>query len=155
MESKLKHLEMIQAVVNRMASNSFLLKGWSVTLVSALLALAAANSDRRFVFVAVLPLLMFWLLDAYFLRQERLFRKLYDKVRNARGECDRLLNEHRAARCGNGLLDRRDVFTDAGDLLRRAGGRRHHHCIAAGFLKRLRAPSGGRTTFFKTGRGER
>ncbi len=81
MESKLKHLEMIQAVVNRMANNSFLLKGWAVTLVSALLALAAANSDRRFVFVAVLPLLMFWLLDAYFLRQERLFRKLYDKVR--------------------------------------------------------------------------
>ena len=81
MESKLKHLELIQAVVNRMANNSFLLKGWSVTLVSALLALAAANSDRRFVFVAVLPLLMFWLLDAYFLRQERLFRKLYDKVR--------------------------------------------------------------------------
>jgi hypothetical protein len=81
MESKLKHLDMIEAVVNRMANNSFLLKGWSVTLVSALLALAAANSDRRFVFVAVLPLLMFWLLDAYFLRQERLFRKLYDKVR--------------------------------------------------------------------------
>ena len=81
MESKLKHLEMIQAVVNRMANNSFLLKGWSVTLISALLALAAANSDRRFVYVAVLPLLMFWLLDAYFLRQERLFRKLYDRVR--------------------------------------------------------------------------
>lgn len=85
MESKLKHLEMIQAVINRMAGNSFLLKGWSVTLVSALLALAAANSDRRFVFVAVLPLLMFWLLDAYFLRQERLFRKLYDKVRTLDG----------------------------------------------------------------------
>jgi hypothetical protein len=85
MESILKHLEMIQAVINRMASNSFLLKGWSVTLVSALLALAAANSDRRFVFVAVLPLLMFWLLDAYFLRQERLFRKLYDKVRTLNG----------------------------------------------------------------------
>jgi hypothetical protein len=85
MESKLKHLEMIQAVINRMASNSFLLKGWSVTLVSALLALAAANSDRRFVFVAALPLLMFWLLDAYFLRQERLFRKLYDKVRTLDG----------------------------------------------------------------------
>ena len=81
MESKLKHLEMIQAVINRMANNSFLLKGWSVTLISALLALAAANSDRRFVFVAILPLLMFWLLDAYFLRQERLFRKLYDHVR--------------------------------------------------------------------------
>ncbi len=41
MEAKLKHLEMIQGVVNRMASNSFQLKGWSVVLVSALFALAA------------------------------------------------------------------------------------------------------------------
>jgi len=36
MEAKLKHLEMIQDVIKRMASNSFLLKGWSLTLVVAL-----------------------------------------------------------------------------------------------------------------------
>jgi hypothetical protein len=81
MESKIKHLEMVQAVVSRMASNSFLLKGWCVTLVSALLALAARDADKRFALLAYYPVLVFWVLDAYYLRQERLFRKLYDSVR--------------------------------------------------------------------------
>ena len=80
-EAKLKHLELIQGVINRMASNSFFLKGWCVTLVSAVLALSAKDADRRFALLAYYPVLMFWILDGYFLRQERLFRKLYDKVR--------------------------------------------------------------------------
>ena len=64
-----------------MASNSFSLKGWSVILVSALFALAAASPDACFSLLAYFPAVAFWVLDAYFLRQERLFRKLYDKVR--------------------------------------------------------------------------
>lgn len=83
MDAKLAHLQMIQAVIARMASNSFLIKGWSVTLVAALFALAAAGPNARFVYVAGFPALMFWALDAYFLRQERLFRKLWDQVRTA------------------------------------------------------------------------
>ena len=82
MENKLKHLELIQNVINRMASNSFLIKGWCVTLVAALLALASQSSNTKYVIVALLPTVMFWILDSYFLRQERLFRKLYDHVRN-------------------------------------------------------------------------
>ena len=74
---------MIQGVINRMAGNSFLLKGWGVTLVSALFALAAKDSNTKFIFVAYYPVLMFWILDAYFLRQERLFRKKYDEVRHS------------------------------------------------------------------------
>ena len=81
MEKKLKHLEMLQAIINRLAGNSFLLKGWCVTLVSAILALAAKDSNTDFILVAYYPVLMFWILDGYFLRQERLFRKLYDEVR--------------------------------------------------------------------------
>lgn len=81
MEHKIAHLQMIQGVINRMAGNSFLLKGWSVTLVSALFALAAAASNEMFVALALLPALAFWTLDGYFLQQERLFRALYDKVR--------------------------------------------------------------------------
>lgn len=81
MDAKIEHLKMIQAVIKRMAGNSFLLKGWCVTLVSALLALSSKDSDSRFVVVALFPVLIFWILDAYFLRQERLFRKLYDKIR--------------------------------------------------------------------------
>ena len=86
MENKVAHLEMIQAVITRMAGNSFLIKGWSVTLVVALFALAAANTNELFVYLAYFPAFMFWALDAYFLRQERLFRKLYDHVRGAENE---------------------------------------------------------------------
>src|SRR5690242_9812375 len=79
--NKTKHLEMIQAIISRMGSNSFLLKGWCVTLVSAVIALAAKDHDKRFIVVAYYPILMFWILDGYFLYQERLFRRLYDDVR--------------------------------------------------------------------------
>lgn len=81
MEKKLKHLEMLQAVISRMANNSFRLKGWNVVLVSAIFVLASSESKSQIVCLAYLPTAVFWLLDGYFLRQERLFRKLYDKVR--------------------------------------------------------------------------
>ena len=83
--AKIAHLQMIQAVVTRMAGNSFLIKGWSITLVAALFALAAANTNGLFIYLAYFPTFMFWALDAYFLRQERLFRKLYDHVRTTEG----------------------------------------------------------------------
>lgn len=77
----MKHLEMIQTTVSRMANNSFLIKGWSVTLVAALFALAAKDSEQNYVYISYLPVVMFWSLDGYFLNQEKLFRKLYDSVR--------------------------------------------------------------------------
>ncbi len=79
----IKHPEFIQATITRMGTNSFLLKGWTVTLSAALLALAASAPDRIFVVVALIPALSFWGLDAYYLRQERLFRELYDDLRLA------------------------------------------------------------------------
>lgn len=81
MESKLAHLEMIQSVVDRHAHNSFLIKGWSIVLVSALFALAARDAHLGFAYLAYFPAAMFWVLDGYYLRQERLFRCLYDHVR--------------------------------------------------------------------------
>jgi len=86
MEKKLAHLEMIQGVINRLSQNSFLLKGWCVVLVSALFALAAGNSRVYFIYLAYFPALAFWILDAYFLWQERLFRALYDHVRKMKEE---------------------------------------------------------------------
>ena len=79
--NKQSHLEMIQGVINRLSHNSFLLKGWTVVLVSAMFALAAKDSALLFVYLAYFPAIAFWCLDGYFLRQERLFRKLYDYVR--------------------------------------------------------------------------
>lgn len=87
MEKKIKHMEIIQGVINRMAFNSFALKGWIVTLVAGIFALATKDVDTRYFFVVYIPIITFWGLDAYYLLQERLYRALYDKVRNM-GEDD-------------------------------------------------------------------
>jgi hypothetical protein len=81
MDNKVKHLEMILRIVDRLSNNAFLLKGWSVVLVSALFALAAKDAKPFFVYLCYFPAITFWGLDGYFLRQERLYRQLYDKVR--------------------------------------------------------------------------
>ena len=81
LSNKHKHLEFVQAAVNRMAGNLFLLKGWSITLIAALFALAAKDANKSYVLIAYFPLLIFWCLDGYFLSQERRFRALYDQVR--------------------------------------------------------------------------
>ena len=81
MDAKLKHLEFIQGTINRLSTNSFLLKGWSVVLVSALFVLSGKDADLRFVWLALVPAIVVWGLDGYFLWQERLYRKLYDRVR--------------------------------------------------------------------------
>src|SRR5512138_2844291 len=80
-EAFTKHLEFIQNIINRMSNNSFLLKGWNVTVSSAILALIISNPNPLFAVVALFSSLSFWGLDAYYLRQERLFRSLYDALR--------------------------------------------------------------------------
>lgn len=82
MDSKLKHLEFLQNVITRMNSNSFLLKGWTVTIVSALFAVSKKDSDYRFLAIAYISIVTFWILDGYFLSQERQYRDLYKKVTN-------------------------------------------------------------------------
>ena len=81
MENKLKHLEMVQSVINRMANNSFMLKGWAVTLVAGIFVLAGKDTDKLYFLVAYIPVIVFWGLDSYYLLQERLYRGLYEKVR--------------------------------------------------------------------------
>src|SRR5258708_18139928 len=82
LQDKVKHLELIQSVITRMAGNSALLKGWSVTLSAALIGLAAAKDARpQYALLGCFPPVFFAILDAFYLRQERLFRRLYDRVR--------------------------------------------------------------------------
>lgn len=80
-ENKRKHLEFIQGVVNRLSTNSFLLKGWSVALVSALFILSSKDARPEFLFLTYIPAIIFWGLDGYCLWQERLYRALYRHVR--------------------------------------------------------------------------
>jgi hypothetical protein len=79
-DNKIEHLKLVQATITRMAANSFLLKGWTVTLVAALFAFGAKEADRVFVVIAWVPVLVFAALDSFYLWQEKLFRALYDDV---------------------------------------------------------------------------
>ncbi len=85
-EFMLKEIDLIQDVIKRMAFNSFMIKGWAVTLVVVTLLLKGPQQYQ--VFAAFLPLLVFWFLDAWFLWQERMYRKLYDWVVENRMQTD-------------------------------------------------------------------
>lgn len=94
-EFMLEEIEIIQDIIKRMAFNSFLIKGWTVTLISVILLLKGSGYQ---IFVAYIPLFLFWFLDAYFLWQERLYRRLYDWVVQHRLETDESLFDLNAYR---------------------------------------------------------
>jgi hypothetical protein len=101
MENKLKHLEFIQAVISRMAQNSFLFKGWAITLAAGLSAFGAANTKHALLVIALATTVMFWGLDAYYLWLERCFIRVYETVAaKEEGEIDFSMrfDRHRPAR---------------------------------------------------------
>ena len=79
-EDRREHLKMVQAVIGRMASNSFVLKGWSLTITVALLAIAAKETALAVALAALGPIAAFAGLDAFYLQQERRYRKLYERI---------------------------------------------------------------------------
>ena len=79
-EDQVKHLEMIQVVINRLAGNTFLIKGWTVTFVTAILVLAVGQKSWAVAVLAAVGATVFGVLDAYYLRLERMFRCLYQQV---------------------------------------------------------------------------
>lgn len=86
MNNKTKHLEMIQVIVARMGKNSFLVKGWTITIAVAMLSFAPKNQMGLFIPVVLFPSIGFALLDAYYLQLERKYRRLYDIVRAKKDE---------------------------------------------------------------------
>jgi len=91
----LKEIDIIQDIIRRMAFNSFMIKGWAITLVVVTLLLKGTGYQ---VWIAFIPLLVFWFLDAYFLWQERMYRKLYDWVIKNRLKTDEYLFDMNAYR---------------------------------------------------------
>ncbi|MFI1497077.1 hypothetical protein [Streptomyces platensis] len=77
---EVKHLEFLQAVIARHANTSFLVKSWAMTVSGAFVAVATRGPSWKTAAVAVGLATGFWLLDSYYLRQERRFRGLYEKV---------------------------------------------------------------------------
>lgn len=87
-----QHLSFIQGVISRMNSNSFSMKGWMVAIVSALCAVYASNStlDASYIYIiaALIADILFCFLDAYYLKMEKEYRKLYNKVLKSPVETD-------------------------------------------------------------------
>lgn len=83
-EDRRQHLAFIQDVITRMNSNSFSLKGLMITIIAALVALTVNDTNKgNTVFnlgIALLLVLIFWFLDAYYLKKERQYRKLYEEA---------------------------------------------------------------------------
>lgn len=79
-DKQLKHLEMIQEIISRMSRNSFQFKGWAIMIMSALLALFANSGNPLFIAVSIIPIIIFWIIDSFYLQQERKYVWLYDKV---------------------------------------------------------------------------
>jgi hypothetical protein len=87
-----KHLEFIQGAITRMNQNSFQMKGWAITVFAALLALFASTQAQNsvYLFVSIAPTILFWLLDSYYLQQERKFRGIYNDVAGLIDESQRI-----------------------------------------------------------------
>ena len=80
MEAKLKHLEFIQSAISRMSTNSFLFKGWSITIAATLAGFGAVESRKALLAIGAITTLLFWALDGYYLWLERGFVQLHAKV---------------------------------------------------------------------------
>lgn len=72
------HLTITQGVIQRMAENSRSCKMWCVTLVAAILFLVARTAEPQHALIALIPTLLFAILDAYYLALERAFRNSFN-----------------------------------------------------------------------------
>jgi hypothetical protein len=72
------HLEILQSIIQRMATNSASCKAWCITIVSAILVLIADKGKPNLALLAFLPTFLFLALDAYYLALEKAFRSSYN-----------------------------------------------------------------------------
>ena len=85
-----EEIGIVKDIASRMGNNSFLIKGWAVTLIVASLVIGGTFYQHL---VAFFPWFVFWAYDAYFLRMERLYRKLYDWLIKNRLKTEEFLME--------------------------------------------------------------
>ncbi|MDO4856614.1 MAG: hypothetical protein Q4A17_01555 [Thermoguttaceae bacterium] len=74
-----KEIDIIQACITRMAQNSFSMKKWAIGILLGIIALMNQKDFfNTYTYFLIVPVLILWYYDAYFLYQEKMFRKLYD-----------------------------------------------------------------------------
>ena len=87
-----KEIDLIQSCITRMAQNSFMIKGWFVSIYAVILALLPEKINMFLLCTALVAVnLIFWYLDGFFLRTEKVYRKMYDWVLEARPQNNREL----------------------------------------------------------------
>lgn len=86
-DDKRKHLEFIQGVINRLSSNTFLFKGWSITIIGAIFTAMLTTNNYDLLWLILGVVLMFWSIDAYYLMLEQCYRKLYNQVSKTDADC--------------------------------------------------------------------
>ena len=90
-ESLYKEIDLIQGCINRMAQNSFMLKGWALTVFAGVTAfMRGENLENNLILLCtvIIPFFCFWLLDAFFLRTERIYCSMYSDVLEKRRQGD-------------------------------------------------------------------
>lgn len=80
-ENKAEHLSLIHSTIGRMSTNSALFKGFTALVVLKLPDISFNENHEWGLFLFLIPVVAFTALDIYYLRLERKFRYLYDKVR--------------------------------------------------------------------------
>lgn len=73
------HLSMLQNIIQRMASNSVACKTWCITLVSAILVMVVDKGKENYIYLGLFPIMIFAVLDLYYLGLERAFKDAYDQ----------------------------------------------------------------------------
>ena len=75
----MKEIELIQDIIKRMAHNSFLIKGWAITLILTTFLLKSDDLEKG-ALISLVPLVGFWFLDSFYLSTERNYRKLHEWI---------------------------------------------------------------------------
>lgn len=87
-----KEIDLIQSCITRMAKNSFMIKGWFVSIYAVILALLPEKVNITLLCIVLIAVnLIFWYMDGFFLRTEKVYRKIYDWVLEERPKNNREL----------------------------------------------------------------
>lgn len=78
--NQVKHLEMIQDIVDRMNRNSFQIKAIVAVIIAGILTLYSRVPNVWILYMGIAPVILFWILDSFYLQTERKFLALYKDI---------------------------------------------------------------------------
>ncbi len=84
-----QYLQMMQENITRMSNNSANCKTWMITIVTGILAIGCKIEELDgWIIFALVPIIIFWYLDAFYLSLERGMRNRQRDFLNKASDCD-------------------------------------------------------------------